>query len=103
MAKFIDVAKGCLLKMVPTTISSLISCKSTNIELTIFKIIDINITKKFTLTIEGFCIKKVLKTSKSWLCSEVFKNVLQAEYRLPGYKIIIKGVLNKFIFSKKEV
>ena len=45
-----------------THLSSLISCKSTNIKLKISKIIDINTRKKFAFTIP--CIKKWLKSSR---------------------------------------
>ena len=31
------------------------------------------------------------------------KSVLLVGYRLPGYKIIIKGLFHKFIFTKKKI
>ena len=61
-------------------------------------------THKEEMTKDGSFNKKWLKTSKRWLRSEVsiyqhaesIKNVFQAGYRLPGYKIIILRIFNKY-------
>ena len=65
-----------------------------------FKIINMHLSKKVALTTDGSYIKKVAQKVQELAVSKVsncqraisIQNYLPAGYRLPGYKIITKGV-----------
>ena len=65
------IIKGVYYKWFLPSISSLISFKSTNIELKMFKIINMHLSKKVALTTDGSYIKKVAQKVQELAVSKV--------------------------------